>query len=227
MSQNQWTAVDDYITQLFVPPDFALDAALRVSNEAGLPPINVAQNQGKLLHILALCCQARSILEIGTLGGYSAIWLARALPDNGKLITLESNSTHAEVARANIARANLSEIVEVRLGNALETLPQLAAEGLDSFDLVFIDADKQNALVYFEWSLKLTRRGGLIITDNVIRNGAVIDADSSDSSVQGVRRFNAALATEPRVTATVIQTVGSKGYDGLAIAIVNGNERRS
>lgn len=224
MSQNRWTAVDDYITRLFVPPDFALDAALRASNEAGLPPINVAQNQGKLLHILALSCQARSILEIGTLGGYSTIWLARALPDNGKLITLESNPAHAEVARANIARANLSDVVEVRLGNALETLPQLAAEGLDPFDLVFIDADKENAPAYFEWSLKLTGRGSLIITDNVIRNGAVIDADSIDSSVQGVRRFNAALASEPRVTATVIQTVGSKGYDGLAIAIVNGNE---
>ena len=221
---DQWTAVDDYINQLFVPPDIALDAALKNSNEAGLPPINVSQNQGKLLHILALSCRARSILEIGTLGGYSTIWLARALPENGKLITLELNSKHAELAQINIARANLSEIVEVRLGEALDNLPQLFAEELDPFDLVFIDADKENALAYFEWALKLTRHGSLIITDNVIRNGAVIDADSVDASVQGVRRLNAALAAESSVTATVIQTVGSKGYDGMAIAVVSGNK---
>ena len=224
MSQNQWTAVDKYITQLFVPPDPVLEAALRASNEADLPPINVSQTQGKLLYILALSCQARSILEIGTLGGYSTIWLARALPNGGKLITLESDTKHAEIARANIARANLSDAVEVRLGKALETLPQLAAEGFAPFDLVFIDADKQNTPAYFEWSLKLTRRGSLIITDNVVRNGAVIDADSDDANVQGVRRFNAALASESSVTATVIQTVGSKGYDGLAIAIVTGDK---
>lgn len=224
MSQNQWAIVDDYITRLFVPPDPALDAALQTSSEAGLPPINVSQNQGKLLHILALSCRASSILEIGTLGGYSTIWLARALADGGRLVTLESNSKHAEVARANIERANLSDRVELRLGEALKTLPQLAAEGLARFDLVFIDADKQNTPAYFEWSLKLTRRGSLIIVDNVIRDGAVVDVGSDDLNIQGVRRFNAALASEPRVTATVIQTVGSKGYDGFAIAFVTSDQ---
>ncbi len=200
MSQDQWTAVDQYITELFVPPDAALDAVLQASTEAGLPPINVAQNQGKLLHILALACGARSILEIGTLGGYSTIWLARALPPGGKLITLEADPKHAEVARKNVARANLADVVEVRLGKALETLPPLAAEGLAPFDLVFIDADKENTLAYFEWALKLTRSGSLIITDNVVRKGEVINAASDDASVQGIRRFNAALAAEPRVT---------------------------
>lgn len=222
IGQDQWTAVDRYITELFVPPDSALNAALQASAEAGLPEIHVAPNQGKLLHILALSCGARSILEIGTLGGYSTIWLARALPASGKLITLEADLQHAKVARANIARAGLSHVVEVRLGKALDTLPKLAAEGHGPFDLVFIDADKPNTPAYFEWALKLTRRGSLIITDNVVRHGAVIDAASDDANIQGVRRFNAMLAGEPRVTATVIQTVGSKGHDGLAIAIVTG-----
>jgi predicted O-methyltransferase YrrM len=223
MAQDQWTAVDHYINDLFVPPDAALDAALQASDEAGLPAINVAPNQGKLLHILALSCGARSILEIGTLGGYSTIWLARALPVGGRMITLEADPKHAEVARANLARAGLADVVNVRLGEALDTLPQLAAAGLGPFDLVFLDADKQNTPAYFEWALKLTRRGGLIIADNVVRNGAVLDAASENPSVQGVRRLNAMLAAEPRVTATVIQTVGSKGYDGLAIAIVAGD----
>ncbi|MBA2646131.1 MAG: O-methyltransferase [Pyrinomonadaceae bacterium] len=220
MSQDQWTAVDQYITELFVPPDAALDAALQASTEAGLPPINVAQNQGKLLHILARSGGARFILEIGTLGGYSTIWLARALPPGGKLITLEADPKHAEVARKNVARADLADVAEVRLGKALETLPQLAAEGLAPFDLVFIDADKENTPAYFDWALKLTRSGSLIITDNVVRKGEVINAASDDASVQGIRRFNAALAAEPRVTATMIQTVGGKGHDGLAFAIV-------
>jgi caffeoyl-CoA O-methyltransferase len=222
MTQAQWTAVDQYFTDLLIPADPALDAALLATADAGMPLINVAPNQGKLLHILALSIGARAILEIGTLGGYSTIWLARALPAGGRLISLEANPKHAEIARANIARANLADIVEVRLGRALETLPQLAAEGLGPFDLVFIDADKLNTTAYFEWALKLTRRGSLIIADNVVRNGAVIDAGSSDVSVQGVRRFNAALAAEPRVMATAIQTVGSKGYDGMAIAVVTG-----
>jgi caffeoyl-CoA O-methyltransferase len=220
MTQDQWTAVDRYITDLFVPHDPALDAALQATADAGMPLINVAPNQGKLLHILALTHGARSILEIGTLGGYSTIWLARALPPGGRLITLEADPKHAQVARTNLARAGLAGIVEVRLGRALDTLPQLATEGRGPFDLVFIDADKPNTTAYFEWALKLTRRGSLIITDNVVRNGAVADPASQDASVQGVRRFNAALAAEPRVTATVIQTVGSKGYDGLAIAVV-------
>jgi caffeoyl-CoA O-methyltransferase len=197
-----------------------LDAAIQATSDAGMPPINVAPNQGKLLHILALATGARSILEIGTLAGYSAIWLARALPAGGKLITLEADPKHAAVARANIARAGLAEMVEVRVGKALETLPQLASEGHGPFDLVFIDADKPNTTAYFAWALKLTRRGSLIVADNVVRDGAVIDEGSADASVQGVRRFNAALAAEPRVSATAIQTVGSKGYDGMAIAVV-------
>ncbi len=209
MTQDQWTAVDHYITDLFVPADPALDAALLATADAGMPLINVAPNQGKLLHILALSIGARSILEIGTLGGYSTIWLARALPAGGRLISLEADPKHAEVARANIARANLADIVEVRLGRALETLSQLAAEGLGPFDLVFIDADKLNTTAYFEWALKLTRRGSLIIADNVVRNGAVIDAASNDTSVQGVRRFNAALAAEPRVAATAFRRTAS------------------
>ncbi len=220
MTQEQWTAVDDYITDLFVPPDPVLDTAIQATSDAGMPLINVAPNQGKLLHILALAHGARSILEIGTLAGYSTIWLARALPAGDKLITLEGNPKHAAVARANIARAGLAEIVEVRVGKALDTLPQLAAEGHGPFDLVFIDADKPNTAAYFAWALKLTRRGSLIIVDNVVRDGAVIDEGSADTSVQGVRRFNAALAAEPRVSATAIQTVGSKGYDGMAIAVV-------
>jgi len=222
MNQNQWTDVDLYITDLFVPPDPALDAALQATADAGMPLINVAPNQGKLLQVLALALGARTILEIGTLAGYSTIWLARALPAGGRLITLEVDPKHAEVARANIARAGMADVVELRLGPAIETLPQLAAEGQGPFDLVFIDADKANTAAYFEWALTMTRPGSMIIVDNVVRNGAVIDAGSPNASVQGVRRFNAALAAEPRVAATMIQTVGSKGYDGLAIATVMG-----
>ncbi|MEH2315966.1 O-methyltransferase [Nostoc sp.] len=218
MTQEQWTAVDRYFTDLLVPPDPALDAALQTSAAAGLPPHNVSPNQGKLLLLLAQIQRARTILEIGTLGGYSTIWLARALPSDGRLITLEADPKHAEVARANIA--GLSDIVDLRLGQALSTLPQIAAEGNSPFDLIFIDADKPNNPHYLAWALKLSRRGSLIIADNVVRNGAVIDQSSSDPSVLGVRRFNELLASEPRVSATAIQTVGSKGYDGFAIAIV-------
>jgi len=220
MTLEQWTAVDEYITDLFVPFDHALDAALQASADAGLPPHHVTPSQGKLLAILAQVRGTRSILEIGTLGGYSTIWLARSLPLGGKLITLEADPKHAEVAHNNIARAGLVEVVEVRVGRALDTLPQLAAESREPFDLVFIDADKSNNAAYFEWALKLTRRGSLIIADNVVRDGAVIDANSDDKSVQGVQHFNTVLAAEPRVSATVIQTVGSKGYDGFAIALV-------
>jgi predicted O-methyltransferase YrrM len=220
MSQDQWTAVDNYITGLLLPPDAVLEAALKAAADAGLPAIQVAPNQGKLLSILAQTMGARSILEIGTLGGYSTIWLARALPPGGKLITLEAEPKHADIARANIARAGLADVVEIRLGKALDTLPKIAAEGLGPFDLVFIDADKPSNADYFAWALKLTRRGSLIITDNVVRSGAVADPNSSDESVQGVRRFNDVMAAEPRVTATAIQTVGSKGYDGLALALV-------
>ncbi|MBD2514763.1 O-methyltransferase [Nostoc sp. FACHB-973] len=220
MNQAQWTAVDSYLTDLFVPPDPVLDAALEASAAAGLPPHNVSPNQGKLLLLLAQLQGARTILEIGTLGGYSTIWLARALPTDGYLITLEADPKHARVAQNNIARAGLNDLVELRLGQALSTLPQLAAEGRSPFDLIFIDADKPNNPDYLAWALKLSRRGSLIVADNVVRNGAVIDTASGDASVQGVRRFNELLASEPRVSATALQTVGSKGYDGFAIALV-------
>ncbi len=218
--QEQWTAVERYLTDLLVQPDPALEAALQASAAAGLPPIQVSPNQGKLLLLLAQVQMARNILEIGTLGGYSTVWLARALPGNGRLITLELDEKFAAVARANIARAGLADVVELRLGRALETLPQLAAEGRGPFDLIFIDADKATYPDYFKWALKLSRRGSLIIADNIVRKGAVADATSSDPNVQGVRRFNELLAAEPRVSATAIQTVGSKGYDGFAIALV-------
>lgn len=220
MSQEQWTAVDRYITDLVVRPDPALDAALRDSAAAGLPAINVSPSQGKLLHLLARAQGARRILEIGTLGGYSTIWLARALPAGGRLITLESDEKHAEVARANIARAGLSDVVELRLGPALDTLPTLAAEGCGPFDLIFIDADKPTTPDYFAWALKLSRVGSLIVTDNVVRKGALADANSTDPSVRGMRRFHEMVSAERRVSATTIQTVGSKGYDGFTIALV-------
>jgi predicted O-methyltransferase YrrM len=220
MSQEQWTAVDDYYSELLVPTDPALDAALEASAAAGLPPAAVAPNQGKLLMLLAQIQQARTILEIGTLGGYSTIWLALALPADGRLITLEANPKHAEVARANIARAGLSGVVDLRVGLAIETLPLLAVEGHSPFDLIFIDADKPSNPDYFAWALKLSRKGTLIIADNVVRDGAVINADSGDPSVEGIRRFNELVAAEPRVSATAIQTVGSKGYDGFALILV-------
>jgi predicted O-methyltransferase YrrM len=220
MSQDKWKAVDSYITGLLIPPDRALDAALEASVKANLPPINVSPTQGKLLMLLARMQGASKILEIGTLGGYSTIWLARALPADGHLITLEIDPNHAEIARGNIARAGLTNLVELRLGPALEALPQLSAEGRGPFDLIFIDADKPSNTEYFAWALKLSRKGSLIIVDNVVRNGDVIDEASADPRVQGVRRFNKALAGEPRVIATEIQTVGSKGYDGFAIALV-------
>lgn len=220
MSQGQWTAVDDYITDLFVPPDPVLDGALKAAADAGLPAIHVAPNQGKMLSILAQSIGAKKILEIGTLGGYSTIWLARALPAGGKLITLEFDPKHADVARKNLTNAGFDGMVEVRLGKAIDSLAQIAAEGHGSFDLIFIDADKPSNSDYFAWALKLSHIGTMIIVDNVIRSGAVIDDASTDPSVQGVRRFNAIAAAEPRVTVTEIQTVGSKGYDGLALALV-------
>jgi predicted O-methyltransferase YrrM len=220
MSQDLWNAVDRYINDLLVPSDSALDAALAASAEAGLPAISVAPNQGKLLQLLARLQGARAILEIGTLGGYSAIWLARALSPGGRLITLEADPKHAEVARANIARAGLAGVVELRLGRALDTLPALVREHRGPFDLIFIDADKPGYSDYFAWALKLSRRGTLIVADNVVRKGAVADPASGDPMVQGVRRFTELVAAEPRVSATAIQTVGSKGYDGLAIALV-------
>ncbi len=217
---DRWAAVEDYLTGLLVRPDAALAEALKASAAAGLPPIQVSPTEGKLLHLFARMCGARRILEIGTLGGYSTIWLARALPDDGRLVTLEADPKHAEVARANIARAGLARLVDLRVGRALETLPRIEADGGGPFDLVFLDADKPGNADYFRWALRLTRRGSLIITDNVVRDGAVIDAASADANVQGVRRFLEVVAAEPRVSATAIQTVGSKGYDGFSIALV-------
>lgn len=221
MTQDVWTAVDKYITNLLVPSDSALEEALRASSAAGLPHIQVSPVQGKLLHLLARACGARQILEIGTLGGYSTIWLARALPAGGRVITLEADPKHAEVARANFARAGVASMIDLRLGPALETLPKLDAEGRGPFDLIFIDANKSDMPEYFDWALKLSHAGSIIIADNVIRQGGVLDASSSDVDIQGVRRFNERLAAEHRVSATEIQTVGSKGYDGFAFVLVN------
>jgi predicted O-methyltransferase YrrM len=224
MSQELWTSVDRYITKTLIPADPVLDAALTASAEAGLPPIAVAPNQGKWLMILARAIGVRSILEMGSLGGYSTIWLARALPANGRMITLEADPRHAEVAQSNITRAGLADKVEIRLGKALETLPELAAEGNAPFDLIFIDADKENYPGYLEWALRLSRPGSLIIGDNVVRDGKVIDAADPDPAIKGVRRMNEIIASDPRLYATAIQTVGSKGYDGFMIAIVTDQE---
>jgi predicted O-methyltransferase YrrM len=217
-SAELWKEVDGYIADQLIASDSVLDEVIAANAAAGLPAIDVAPNQGKMLHLLAQLAGARKILEIGTLGGYSTIWLARALPEGGRLITLEAEAKHAEVARKNIARAGLDGVVTVRLGAALDTLPQLEGEG--PFDLVFIDADKQNLPGYLTWALKLSRKGTLIIVDNVVREGEVIDADSADDRVQGARRLFEMLKAEPRLQATALQTVGSKGYDGFAMAIV-------
>jgi predicted O-methyltransferase YrrM len=219
MSQADWTAVDDYAAELLIQ-DPILDSTLRVSAEAGLPAISVSPLQGKLLLLLARLQQARRILEIGTLGGYSTIWMARALPPDGRLVTLEAEPRHAEVARANIARAGLADVVEVRLGPALETLSRLVAERAQPFDLIFIDADKTGYPDYWTWALRLARVGTLIIADNVVRDGAVADPTSTDPNVQAVRRYHSLVAAEPRVSATVVQTVGAKGYDGMSLALV-------
>jgi predicted O-methyltransferase YrrM len=220
LGQANWTAVDRYIGGLLVREDPILDAALETSRAAELPPINVSPTQGKLLHLLARIQGARRILELGTLGGYSTIWLARALPADGRLITLEANAKHAEVARANIARAGLASLVEVRLGSALDSLKQMIASGCAPFDFIFIDADKSGYPDYLTWTLKLSRPGTMIIADNVVRNARVLDPSSDDPDVEGIRRFNELLAAEHRLSATTIQTVGSKGYDGFALAMV-------
>jgi predicted O-methyltransferase YrrM len=225
MTQELWTAVDDYICGQLLPADPVLDAALSASDAAGLPSIAVTPNQGRLLELFARIHGAQRILELGTLGGYSTIWLARALPRDGKLVTLEANPQYAEVARANIAAAGLSESVEMRVAPALETLPELVAEGA-LFDFIFIDADKQNYPGYLEWSLKLSRPGTLIVGDNVVRAGAILDPAVDDPQhgnavARGVRRFYELLAAEPRLTVTAIQTVGAKGHDGFALALVN------
>ncbi|MDH2389455.1 O-methyltransferase [Streptomyces sp. HNM0663] len=223
MTQEQWNAVDAYLTDMLIPDDPALDSALEASDAAGLPRIAVSAPQGKLLHLLARTQGARRVLEIGTLGGYSTIWLARALPqDGGRLISLEYDPAHAEVARANIAAAGLDKIVEVRTGAALDTLPEIAAElgEPDRFDLVFIDADKKNNPRYVEWALRLTRPGGVIIVDNVVRAGRVTEDGSGDEAIEATRRMFELVAREPRLDATAVQTVGTKGYDGFLLVRV-------
>lgn len=217
---DKWKAVDHFITDLLIPTDSILEEVLQVNAEANLPAHDVSPTQGKFLQLLVQIQGARNILEIGTLGGYSTIWLARALPTDGRLITLEASEKYAEIARANIKRANLSEVVHVRTGMAIDSLQQMATENCEPFDLIFIDADKQNNPAYFEWALKLSRCGSLIIGDNVVRDGEVVNGLNEDARVQGIRRFYERIAAEPRVTATVIQTVGSKGYDGFVIALV-------
>ncbi len=220
MDSTTWTAVDEYVTALVVHPDGALDDALSATARAGLPPISVTPPQGKLLEILARMVGARRILEIGTLGGYSTIWMARALPAGGRLLSLEIDPRHAEIARENLRAAGVGSVAEVRVGAALDTLAQLAGEGADPFDLVFIDADRTNLPAYFDWSLRLTRPGGVIVVDNVVRHGAIVDEATTEPDVVAIRRFNEMVAGESRVLATTIQTVGSKGYDGFTLALV-------
>ena len=215
-----WEAIDAYIADNFLGDDPALDAALKASEAAGLPAIQVAPLQGKLLMMLAATMAARNILEIGTLGGYSTIWLARGLAEGGRLITLDMNPDYAEIARSNIAKAGLADRVEVRVGAALDTLPKLYAEGAGPFDLIFIDADKPSTPDYFDWAVKLARKGTLIIVDNVVREGAILAAQSENKHVKGLRGFYSRAAADPRVTATAIQTVGNKGHDGLALLLV-------
>ena len=220
MDQKTFEAVDRYIDGLLVPADPVLRDVLSSTERAGMPPIQVSPSQGKLLYLLARFGRARRILELGTLAGYSTIWMARALPPDGRLITLESDPAHAEVARSNLDRAGLAGRVEVMVGPALRTLPQLLSRGEQPFDLVFLDADKTNYAAYLQLVLPLTRPGSLIVADNVVRDGQVLDPAPGDESARGARAFNAALAAEPRVDATVLQVVGTKGYDGLAIALV-------
>jgi len=220
-SEPLWDQVDAYLTGTFVPRDEAFAAALADSEKAGLPTIQVSPPQGRLLELLARALRARQILEIGTLGGYSTLWLARGLAPGGRIVTLEVDPKHADVARRNFERAGRSGAIELRLGAALEILPRMVEERAGPFDLVFVDADKPSLPDYFSWSLKLSRPGTLIVIDNVVREGDVVDAKSADASVQGVRRMNERIAAEPRVTATTLQTVGGKGYDGLAFVLVD------
>lgn len=222
MNQEQWNTVDQYFDGLFAPPDAVLEAALAATAEAGLPAINVSPTQGKLLHILAKTHNASKILEIGTLAGYSTIWLARALPADGKLVTLEIDPKHAAVARANIARAGLDSQVEVIVGKAIESLPQLDSNGAGPFDLVFIDADKVSTPDYLAWAMRLTKPGSIIIIDNVVRSGQVANPATTDPNVQGVQKALSMLAQDKRIVATALQTVGSKGFDGFSLALVVG-----
>lgn len=219
MTQKLWSKVEKYFGAM-IGEDEALKEALKDCKKAKLPPIGVAPNEGKLLMLVAQMVGARKVLEVGTLGGYSTIWLARGMAEGGKLITLEYQQKHAEVAKKNIARAGLEHAVEIRVGDANESMPRLASEGAGPFDLIFLDADKEGYTTYFEWSLKLSRRGTVIIADNVVRDGQVLKAKSKDAGVPGIRKFNRAVTAEKRVKATAIQTVGSKGYDGFALMVV-------
>lgn len=221
-SNSTWNDVDDYLARTLHLTDPVLDSALAASTAAGLPPIAVSPPQGKLLQLLALIRGARTILEIGTLGGFSTIELARALPPEGRLVSLEYDPAHAEVARANIAAAGLADRVEVRVGAALDSLPQVQADGIGPFDLVFIDADKVNSANYARWALELSRPGTLIVVDNVVRGGRVLDESGQDPAITGTRDALEFIAAEPRLTATALQTVGSKGYDGFVLALVTG-----
>lgn len=220
MSEELWAKVDDYINEIAIAPDAALEAASAAAVRAQLPPISVTPAHGKLLHLLARAQGAKRILEIGTLAGYSTIWLARAVLPAGQVISLESNEMHAQIARENMLRAGLSGRVEIRVGAALDTLPRLATEKQRPFDFTFIDADRTYLAEYFDWAVKLSHPGSVIIVDNVVRKGAVIDSSSEDANVKGVRRFNDRLKIDARVSATMVQTVGAKGYDGFAMALV-------
>jgi predicted O-methyltransferase YrrM len=224
VSERRWSEVDAYVEQTLVGEDAALEAARQASDDDGLPPIALTPAQGKLLHLLARMHGTRSVLELGTLGGYSTIWLARALPADGRLITLELNADYARVAAANIARAGLADLIKINVGPALEGLRALIDEGAGPFDLVFIDADKQRTPEYFELALELTRPGSVIVTDNVVRGGELVNAGSADPGVQGMRRFHELLAGESvgghQISATTIQTVGAKGYDGFTLALI-------
>jgi predicted O-methyltransferase YrrM len=215
-----WNEVDLYMNDKLIQPDPVLDEVLKANQEAGLPAIDVSPNQGKFLHLLASLKGAKRILEIGTLGGYSTIWLARALPKDGQLITLELSAHHAEVARANLKRAGVSHLVEVIVGPGLDTLAVLKDKGTEPFDLIFLDADKPNNPNYLKWALELSKRGSTIICDNVVRQGHVVNSESEDENVKGIRQFMNALAQEKRISATAIQTVGSKGYDGFIVGVV-------
>jgi predicted O-methyltransferase YrrM len=220
MSEEQWAAVDRYLEDRLIGDNEALNAALAASTAAGLPNIAVSASQGKLLNILAASVRAKRILEIGTLGGYSAIWMARALPAGGKLISLEAEPRHAEVARENLRAAGLGDKVDIWIGDAMELLPKVAAAGVGPFDFAFIDADKEHIPEHFDWAVKMARPGSLIVVDNIVRRGRLIDADTRDPDVLGVRRLHDNLANDDRVTAVSIQTVGAKGYDGFTLALV-------
>jgi len=221
MNQELFESVDKYISDLFGYEDEVLKGAIKSMEEANIPAISVSANQGKFLQLIARMNGAKRILELGTLGGYSTIWLGRALPYDGYLLTLELEQAHADVALQNIIKAGLDGVVEIKVGTALELLPQLVANGEEPFDLIFIDADKPPYAEYFEWALKLSKPGTVIIADNVIREGQVLDDNCTDKRVLGVKKFNKALAENKRVSATIFQTIGTKEHDGMAIAVVN------